>query len=353
MTSGVVRRSAIVRGLKRLGRPRLLELARENLDEPPNGLRWSRLNAGALAEIVADTHPNVQELAADGIAKQRSPSVGGPFWRYSGTGPNDAMNAARVASALPPLRAAIADIWDDVSATLIRPELLSGIVQIEYTAYEPRAVGARIVEARTTNPALIFLDFDDGTSTVSARSDEEALLIGSSWARAVGCDQVPVELDFEPSFDFPPLSAQAVRLIEAVYGRVGSIGPIVNVDHISTQRQDPDSDVQRQSARGEAGHALLDDDVRRCLQRGDFITGLSFQLEWKWDQAGAHQPYIAHVTLSSEQGPLFLRVTRAGQSMERCAALYQLVRRALSLPTSDAGAARVESQIQAILRQIE
>lgn len=290
------------------------------------------MNASELAAELADRCKDGEDLklAAEGLAKQRSPSVGGPSWAHA----SGSLTANSAKEAIPKLETTCGNKLADFTASLKTHEMLEGVIYLDYATSSLRSSGEELVRVRSENTAMILLDYVDQVSTVSARTDEDALFIGASWAEATASDVSPVKLTFDPALAFPPLSPRSVRMLEAIYGRIDSAASVINVDRISTRRQDPDSPVQDQMARGHANHVLIDGDVRGCLTRGDDITGLAFQVDWPYTSKKKQLNYISHVTLDSESGPLILRATRAGHSFELASSLYQALRRALAKPTA-------------------
>lgn len=335
----------IEKAIKRLGRERLIAECEQRIGAPPKGERWRSMAAARLASLIAENvEPRTaEELAAEGLAKQRAPSVGGPFWMHEITPP---LSAERAKQALTGIREGLSDFWEDVEVRLETPEMLQGVVYINYSSFTLQTSGEGLFEALSRNVAMILLDYEDQISTVSARTDADALLIGARWAAILGSSPEPVVLTLTPSLEYDSISASAVQMLEAVYGRINSACPVVNVDRIWTKRRDPGSQVEDQWARGEDKHVLLDEDVQRSLGRGDDVTGLAFQVDWTYEGRREEQHYVAHVTLTAQQGPLILRVTRSGNPFERASVLYQLIRRQLSQPTSEDGKREVERVIK-------
>lgn len=331
-----LRQDDIVRYVRKVGRDELAEIAAEMLGGPPKGASsWDSLNATKIAGELVDRLPagDLEPIAAKGLKKQRQPSIGGPSWLYDGPGK---LAEETIADAVVKLRARLKERWQDVDVIVTGPgELLEGRVDIEYTARTPQAVGEQVILADADCVAIILLDYTDQVSTVSARSDEDAALIGVEWAHALSCTTLsPIQLNFKPSLGDDDLSESALQMLEAVYGRLASVGQVVNIDHIWTRRQDPDSQVQEQTARGEDRHVLADADVKNCLKRGDLIAGLAFQLDFQYrSRRGRERHFVPHVTLRSEDGALILKVTRPGQNFERASHVYQMLRRSLARRT--------------------
>ena len=300
----------LARGIKRLGRERLREECETRLGKAPEGQKWAKMHARDLAAELATRLPVAQAvtLANEGMQRQRAPSVGGPAWKHEGEPP---LNAARAQEAISNLIRRLPDMTD-VKAELKKHEMLEGVVYLGYTSRLLQPTGDGLVWVPSRNSALILLDYQDQISTVSAKSDEDALAIGAAWAQALGDTPLtPIKLTLAPSLKHDALSPRTIQMLEAAYGRIGLVAKIVNVDGIKTRRQDPMTPVRVQTARGEADHVLVDVDVRNCLGRGDHIVGLRFQIDWTdKTKKGEERHYYSHVTLSSDAGPLILRVTR-------------------------------------------
>lgn len=337
-------REDVEKAIRRLGRDRLVDECETRIGVPPKGDRWRAMSVAKLAALIADNVGDdaLEQLAAEGLAKQRAPSVGGPFWTHE---IEPALSAERAEQVLPRLREILSEEWEDVKVQLAAPEMLQGVVYAEYSSFTLQTSGDGLFEALSRNTAMILLDYEDQISTVSARTDRDALRIGAAWAGILGSDLSPVELQLTPSLDHDVISASTVQMLEAVYGRINSACSVVNVDRIWTKRRDPGSQVQEQWARGQDKHVLLDEDVHRSLRRGDDVTGLAFQVNWTYKGRKEEQHYVAHVTISAHHGPLILRVTRSGNPFERASALYQLIRRQLAQPTSEQGKKEVERVI--------
>jgi len=236
-----------------------------------------------------------------------------------------------------------------VKAELQSNEMLEGVIYLEYTSLKLEAtLEGLLVRIPSRNHAMILLDYTDQTSTVSANASRDALVIGTAWAQALESDLEPARLDFEPSVSQGKFSPQTVRMLEAAHGRVASIGTIVNVEKIETKRDDPDSPVTDQSARGAAEDILLDSDVRTYLTRGDHIVSISFQFDWQYGSASKPRHFYSRVTISSVDGALYVRVSRGGQSIDRASALFMEIRRALAAPTKPARA----KELKTLLKQI-
>jgi len=337
-------RTAINLGLRRLGRERLLDEVKAITARPPAGTTWSKLKVPALADmfISAAAPERAQELAAEGLATQRSPSIGGPSWLYDAAEP---FTAERCRNALRRLKEELPEEWDDVEIEFERPDLLGGIITAKYASFSPQPIGTRVEWAKAINTAMIILDFEDRISTVSARSEQDAFSIGAAWARAMHASQNPLPLSVSPTVDFPPLSPRAVQLLEAVYGHIAPAIQVVNIDRIWVKRSDPQAPVQEVASRGEASHVLLDDDVKRSLCRGDHITGLAFQVDWRYDLHDPAKSFTSHVTLWSQEGPMILTVTRGSQTLARTAVSYQLLRRSLAGASTDDGMTMLSEEI--------
>lgn len=340
----------IVAFVKKLGRAELLEIAEDRLSVQKGVKTWKSLNAGQLAAHLFERLPRdeVGKLAAAGLRKQRQPSIGGPSWQFDGAG---GLSADVVRRAIPRLHETLGSRWRNVELDLRAPAgMLEGVVDISYTTETPQASGDRVVLADADCPAMILLDYTDAASTVSARSDTEQRFIGVAWAHALGSSSlVPLELNFTPSVADDQVSDKAIQMLEAVYGRLATVGRVINIDHIWTKRQDPDAQVQEQMARGEAGHVLADSDVRNSLRRGDLITGLAFRLEYRYKgKRGGERLFVPHVTVASENGTLILRVTRAGHDFDLASYVYQELRRALARATPWEGLRALQSVIDEI-----
>jgi hypothetical protein len=333
MTSRELTDDDLIGHIRRLGREDLAETCEARLGPAPDGTTsWMSLSPTRMAEDLVKrlSQRELRQLAAQGAAKQRAPSVGGPSWSHDAS---QRLCAELASRALAPLSERLSARWRDVEAHLDVPELLDGVVYLRYTQDTWQPSGNDLVLTQERRQALILLDYNDQVTTVSARSEKEALFIGASWAYVVGATPDAMELTFPPSIKDDLLSPPAIQMLEAAYGRLGSIGRIVNVDRIWTRPQDPGAQVDEQRASGEAKHVLLHEDVHRQLRRGDHITGLAFQLEYLYKPRGREQRYVPHVTLSSTNGPLVVKVTQRGHSIELASYVYQELRRALGRET--------------------
>lgn len=331
-------------GVKRLGKQRLLDECDSRFDAPSEGDSFKKMSATALATELATRLPlsEVENLAVEGMQRQKAPSVGGPSWAWLG---DSRLNAGRVKDGMKVLAKRLPEGWSDVSAELSSEELFGGIVTLLYKDWELRPSRDGLVWIPAQKTALILLDYDDQVYTVSANSDEDALIVGGALGEALGGTPNQIELTMKPSIERPPLSPTTVQVLEAVYGRIDGMAHVINVDAVRTRRHDPNSPVKWQSARGTDNHVLVDEDVRVCLKRGDDLVGIAFQLDWTYKRKGEDRHFYTHVTLNVSDGPFTLRLTRGAHKLEFASALYVEIRRALSKDTDEAGRKRVKQLI--------
>jgi hypothetical protein len=336
MSNATFSEDQIIGFIQRLGRERLIDLAEERLTTLPDGAKsWKSLKNSQLAAALFDglSQKESERLAAAGLRKQRQPSIGGPSWKYDA---NEPLTAATAEKALDALSKTLSS-YDlrNVAVNLRTANFLDGVVDLFYTTRTPQATGYELTNVDADCPAMILLDYSDQVSTVSARNVPDQRLIGASWAAALGCKTLaPQELNFKPSLSDASLSEGAVQMLEAVYGRLATVGRVINVDHIGTRRQDPKAQVKEQTASGQAGHILLDSDVTGYLKRGDLIASLAFRLEYRYKGVkGRERLFVPHVTLASDDGTLILRVTRSGHDFDLASGVFQELRRALARAT--------------------
>lgn len=330
----------MVRGLRRLGAPRLLDECERRLRSRYADVSddLDNMNVTALAEFMIEEFEaqSLAHLAAEGDATAKSPPIGGPSWSHLGA---RALNANLVSSSLAKFKAALPAQWRDTTVELDDPQLFDGIVYVRYTSifHEPQ-IGGGFSENYRRNTALVLLDYTDQVATVSANSARDALQVGTAWAAATGCDPGPVVLDFNPSVKQGRFSTAALRLLEAVYGRAAAVGTVVNVHRIATLRPDKQNPFSR-TAKRDDDDILMDSDIRNELRRGDQLTSISFQFSYPYGPPGNTKNFLTNVTIASDAGALVIKVSRSGHSLERASALYVQLRRAIAAPT---GAERVK-----------
>jgi hypothetical protein len=340
----------LVKAMKRLGAERLREECEHRIPRHFESLDLDIEKAGVtdLAEALAGgLSPEVAgEIAADGLATNRTPPVGGPSWLYRGSG---RITASKASQAVNGLLHQLPKDWREKSARFADPELFDGAVYVQYTSISVQpAVTGGLVEVPKHNKAIVLLDYQDQVSTVSAAGARDSLIIGEAWARALGSDDASSYLEFEPSVKHGRFSPRAIRMLEAVYGRAASAGIIINVERIATQRADNSTPVRDRTARGESNDILLDSDIRRELTRGDHITSISFQFDWSYGKPSKPRHFLTRVTISSDEGPVFIKVARGNHSIELASSLYIDVRRAIAAPTKPEYARDVKQHLKAI-----
>lgn len=327
-------------GIRRLGKERLVEECQSRLNKPPDGTAWNKMPIGTLAqELVDGLSTDVAEpLAAEGMQKQRTPSVGGPSWQCGGS---VKLSAGTVGERMKKLHKSLPSDWTDIKVVLESAELFGGIALVSYTDWVPQPSSDGLVWVPARKTALILLDYDSQVFTVSANSDTDALIVGAAWSKTMGGGAILIELTIVPSFDLPPLSSMTVKVLEAVYGRIGGVGQVINVDAVSTRRGDPNTPVKWQNAKGADNHVLLDEDVRAYLTRGDDLVGIAFQFDWEYKSGSEPKHFITHITLNASEGPLNLRLTRGGHKLDLASSLYVQLRRALLAATDQNGKKRL------------
>lgn len=345
----------LARALKRLGKERLVNEATARLPKPENGnvpanKLWAKLPIDELAlELVDALGPDdTIGLAAEGLRLQRTPPVGGPSWKYEG---DSAIDAEAASKAVKGLATQCPAAWTDISASLEAAQMFAGVGRLEYTSWTVQATSDQLIEVPSRNIALLLFDYEDQVVTVSAGGDQDALVIGAAVERALKGKLLPIELKIPASVKSKELSGRTLEMLEAVYGRMSAVVEVVNVDKIKTKRQDPDSPVKEQTAKGEDDHVLVDSDVRTYLRRGDDLVAISCQIRWTYGDGKQDKTFVSRATLaSSEHGPFTLRVTRGGRDVKLAAELYIELRRVLLKPTSAAGKKKVGTVVKQELR---
>jgi hypothetical protein len=336
------------KALSRLSRARLQSECEDRLPPRPEDDPWDKLLKDQLVTALMEgLKPAVTlELVAEGLTQTRAPSVGGPSWYFDTSKHNVDTLKDRLVNH-PPLVAS--DRVRQVSVEFQSSDLLDAKFILDYR--EPRlgVMNGQPVDYEVRHQARAVFDLSDGVLTISADSNDDAIKIGEAILLSLDDnEQARVSVSIVPAVKNKKLSTPTLEMVDAIWGRMGAICEVINVEKAWTRRKEEDSSVEEETAKGSGRDVLEDKKLRERIVDGDLI-GVRCVVKYVYSFNGKERVIRSKITFSRQSDGMFLRVAKGDYSEDRMIELYQQIRRSLLATPNDEAKARIRSAIKQII----